>query len=112
MKETDVRVIKLIIEKIERLNEICSNHSFEEVANSFILSDSLQYEFEKMHFDIQKLLPEFYILYPSFPIDKIRGIRNRVAHDYESVILSILYNAVIYDLPSVKQVLLSLIENN
>ena len=41
-------------------------------------------------------------------IDKLRGTRNRVAHDYTSVIISILVDTVKKDLPSLKEKFLSL----
>ena len=49
---------------------------------------------------------------PYLNIDKLRGIRNRVAHDYESVIIDILLDAIEKDLPELKSKLLSALDSN
>ena len=100
----------MIIEKIDRLTEVCTNNTLEKIEESYVLSDTLQFEFEKMYNDCTKLSSEFYISFPSFPIDQLRGIRNRVAHDYESVVIRVMYDAVVGDLPSVKATLQSFLE--
>ena len=39
----DKRIVALIINKIDRLIEICSKYSLEEIEENFMISDSLQY---------------------------------------------------------------------
>lgn len=107
MEITDKRIIDNIIIKIDRIIEICSNHSFDEIKNSYILSDALQYEYEKIYFDVTKLSPSFYVTNNNVPLEKLRGIRNRVAHDYETVSLQILYDTAIKDMPTFKEVLMN-----
>ena len=103
----DKRIVALIINKIDRLIEIWSKYSLEEIEENFMISDSLQYEFEKMYEDSTRLSKQ---LQKDFEdtIDKLRGTRNRVAHDYTSVIISILVDTVKNDLPSLKEKFLSL----
>ena len=107
MEITDKRIIDNIITKIDRIIEICDKHSFEEIKNDYILSDALQYEYEKIYFDVTKLSPVFYVTNRSVPIDQLRGIRNRVAHDYETVSLQILYDIAKNDLPKFKETLVN-----
>lgn len=104
----DKRIVALIINKIDRLIEICSKYSLEEIEENFMISDSLQYEFEKMYEDSTRLSKQ---LQKDFEdtIDKLRGTRNRVAHDYTSVIISILVDTVKNDLPQLKEQLESLL---
>ena len=106
MEITDKRIIDNIIIKIDRIVEICNNHSFDEIVNDYILSDALQYEYEKMYFDVSKLSSLFYKTNSSVPIEKLRGIRNRVAHDYETVSLQILYDTALKDIPEFKETLI------
>ena len=107
MEITDKRIVDNIIIKIDRIIEICNNHSFDEIMNDYVLSDALQYEYEKMYFDVTKLSPLFYTSNTSVPIEKLRGIRNRVAHDYETVSLQILYDTAKNDLPKFKETLVN-----
>ena len=87
IQETDRRMLSMIVEKIDKLTTICREHSFEEIESNFVYSDSIQFEFEKMYEDTTRLSPLFHLEHPEIPIDKLRGIRNRVAHNYESVII-------------------------
>ena len=112
MEITDKRIIDNIVIKIDRIIEICSSHSFEEIKDNYVLSDALQYEYEKMYFDVSKLSPQFYMNHSDVPIDKLRGIRNRVAHDYETVSLQILYDTAKNDMPVFKETLISLLKED
>ena len=109
MKDTDRRILTYILEKIDRLMDICNNHPLEEIEGNYLLSDALQFEYEKIYNDCTKLSPEFIIEQKSFPIDQLRGIRNRVAHDYEHVSIRILYDTVIKDMPSLKETIENLL---
>ena len=110
INKTDERLLGLMLEKVDRLIEIVSNHPEEEIIQSYILSDSIQFEFEKLYEDSTRLSPEFRLTYRGkLHIDDLRAIRNRIAHDYESVILRKLITTIEEDLPIIKQELESVI---
>ena len=93
-----------MLEKINRLIEIVQKHPKEEIEKEYVLSDSIQYEFEKLYEDSTRLSVGFRIEYSTqLHIDDIRSIRNRVAHDYESVSIRILFDTIENDLPKLKQ---------
>lgn len=98
-----------MVEKIDRLTSVTNQYTLQEIEETYILSDSIQFEFEKLYEDSTKLSPEFRINHSDFPYDKLRGIRNRVAHDYESVIIRILVDTINNDLPAFKNQILGLI---
>lgn len=102
MDKLDQRILGLMLEKTNRLIEICNKYSFEEIQLNYLVSDSLQYEFEKLYEDVSRLSVNFVLEYPNFPINQLRSIRNRVAHDYASVIIRILYDTVKVDIVSLK----------
>lgn len=100
---TDKRLIGLMIEKIDRLTFVVSNHSRDDIKEDFTLSDTIEYEFEKLYEDIVRLSPLVLLDNPQLPIDDLRSIRNRVAHDYESVVIDILIDTIIDDFPHFKE---------
>ena len=104
----DKRIISLIINKIDRPIFICSKYSLDEIEEDFIVSDSIQLEFEKMYEDSTRLSQQLQNDFKN-TFDKLRGTRNRVAHDYSSVIISILVDTVKNDLPQLKEQLESLL---
>lgn len=110
ISKTDLRVLNLMIEKTNRLIDICDKYNDDEIKNSFIISDSIQYEFEKLYEDSTRLSAELRINYPELHINDLRSIRNRVAHAYESVSITILLDTVRKDIPSLKAVLKDFVE--
>ena len=109
----DLRILSMMLEKIKRLVEIIQNHSKEEILNNFVFSDAVQFEFEKLYEDTTRLSIEFKILFESqLHIDDLRGIRNRVAHNYETVSVSILIDTIQNDLPKLKDDIEKIIGNN
>ena len=109
--KTDERILNLMVEKINRLLEIHQGYSEEEIKTQFILSDAVQYEFEKLYEDSTRLSFDFRVSHPDFPTDKLRGIRNRVAHDYASVQLNILINTIKDNLPDLKEAITNILQN-
>lgn len=105
ISNVDQRIIALMIEKIDRLLEIRKKHSLEEIQNEYVLSDAIQFEFEKLYEDSTRLSIEFRMNYKDLHIDDLRAIRNRVAHNYESVSLNILIDTIEVDLPKLKVLL-------
>lgn len=108
----DIRILSILLEKINRIIEITNNYSREEITASYILSDAIQYEFEKMYEDSTRLSDEFKSKHKELHIDDLRGIRNRVAHNYESVSLTILFDTIEVNFPELKATIESFIEDN
>ena len=102
----------MMIEKTERLMEVSKKHSREEIQSDYTLSDTIQFEFEKLYEDATRLSNELRILHPELHIDDLRGIRNRVAHEYESVSIAILLDTIEKDIPILNQDLKSFIESD
>lgn len=90
ISELDLRMLNAMLEKCDKLIEIGSRFTDEEIEKDFIYSDSVQYEFEKLYEDSARLSEEIKNNHPELHIDDLRRIRNRVAHAYESVSLNIL----------------------
>ena len=112
ISQTDLRILSMMIDKTERLMEVYKNHSRDEIESDYTLSDTIQYEFEKIYEDTTRLSMELRVNHPELHIDDLRGIRNRVAHEYESVSLAILLDTIEKDIPILNQDLKSFIESN
>ncbi len=111
IKESDLRVISSMILECNRLLKICNDYTDEMIINSFIYSDSLMYEFEKLFEYSIKLSIELQED-PHLHIHDLRGIRNRIAHRYESVTLSVLIDTVKHDIPILISILKNYLEIN
>lgn len=105
IQKTDLRILALMIEKANRLLEICTKYSLEQIQSDFVISDAIQYEFEKLYEDSTRLSMDLRMSHPELHLDDLRGIRNRIAHDYESVSLKILVDTAKKDIPELKETL-------
>lgn len=110
ISKTDERILLMMLEKCDRLCEICNNHTDEEIEENYLFSDTIQFEFEKLYEDMTRLSTEFRMSHKELPIDDMRGIRNRVAHNYESVSLKILIDTARSDIPNLKEALANIIK--
>ena len=111
ISQTDIRLMSVMIEKIDRLIEVCDKYNDDEIKSNYMLYDTIQFEFEKLYEDMTRLSMELRIEHPEFPIDKLRGIRNRVAHDYASVIVQVLIDAIRNNIPKLRETLVNFINN-
>ena len=108
IEEKDKRIIKMMLDKIDKMTELVTFH-YDQIENDYVYSDSLQYEFEKLYEDSTRLSMKLVSNYPKLPINELRAIRNRIAHDYETVIISKLINTVKNDFPYFKNSLESIL---
>lgn len=109
INDFDKRIISLLIVECDHLIEVCDKNNDYEIRSSFILSDAIQYEFEKLFEDISRLSKEIQED-PTLHFNELRGIRNRIAHNYETVSISILIDTVKKDIPSLKGILKNYLE--
>lgn len=107
---TDIRLINLMIEKCGRLIDICNTYDDKTIESNYIYSDTIQYEFEKLYEDMTRLSMEIRLMHPEMHFDDLRSIRNRVAHNYESVSLQILLDTIRNNIPKLKEDLSNLLK--
>ena len=111
ISQTDQRLLNLMIEKCNRLIDICNTYNDQTIQSNYIYSDAIQYEFEKLYEDMTRLSMELRITHPEMHLDDLRSIRNRVAHNYESVSLQILLDTIRKDIPNLKEDLVKLLKD-
>ena len=111
ISQTDIRLLNLMIEKCNRLIDICNTYDDKTIESNYVYSDAIQYEFEKLYEDMTRLSIELRIMHPEMHFDDLRSIRNRVAHDYESVSLQILLDTIHKNIPKLKEDLFNLLNH-
>ena len=92
--------LRFILSKTDGLSK-------EELEKDEVLTDSVMFRLIQISENSEKLTPEFKQNHPAIPWRAIRGLRNRIVHEYGHVDLGIIYDTVFNDLP----VLLDLMEN-
>lgn len=73
--------------------------------------DAVVRNFEVIGEAANQLSEEFRRQYPDVPWTLMRGMRNRLIHDYAMVDLDILWQTIVQDLPALKAALKTVIES-
>jgi len=102
MKDETI-ILRKMVEYIRQAQEYVKEHCFE----SFMADNKTIYaaafaicQFSEL---TQQLKEETRQAYSAIPWAQIRGIRNRIVHNYDSVDFKILWNIIKSDLPKLEQ---------
>lgn len=73
--------------------------SQEQFEQNEILIDSVLFRLIQISENAERLTDEFKEKHSDIPWHAIRGLRNRIVHEYGNVDLTVIYNTVVNDLP-------------
>ena len=73
--------------------------SQEQFEQNDILIDSVMFRLIQISENSDRLTPEFKEQHSSIPWRAMRGLRNRIVHEYGNVNLTVIYETVVNDLP-------------
>ena len=98
--EIIVRKMTNYIDKVLSYSSGCDFASFSQ--NSLIV-DACVFNLSQLGELTTKLDKEFVLKYPDIPWNEMRGLRNKIVHDYEGVNLKLVWEIVSDDLPELKK---------
>ena len=84
--------------------------SREELEDNEVLVDSCLFRLIQVAENSDKLASEFKTGYSSIPWRAMKGMRNRIVHEYGSVDLSVVYDTVMHDIPELLTMLKEITE--
>lgn len=70
-----------------------------------LLLDSIMFRLIQVSENSNKLTDSFKASFPSIPWRALKGMRNRIVHEYGNVDLDVVYNTVANDIPSLLHIL-------
>ena len=91
--------LKKIIADLAFICEHTKGLSQEELEENEVLVDSCLFRLIQVAENSDKLTTEFKAGYSSIPWRAMKGMRNRIVHEYGSVDLSVVYDTVMHDIP-------------
>jgi len=92
--------IKKIVTDLHFIIEHTKNLTQSELEDNEILVDSVMFRLIQISENSDKLTDEFKARYNTIPWRAMKGMRNRIVHEYGNVDLAVVYNTVKNDLPS------------
>lgn len=99
-----------IITDLAFIHEHTVGLSSEELAGNEILVDSCLFRLIQISENSDKLTAGFKTHYSSIPWRAMKGMRNRIVHEYGSVELSVVYDTVMKDIPELLTMLKEIAE--
>ncbi len=97
-----------IVSSIEKIESYTKELSFDDFAINTMAVDAVVRNLEIIGEAAAKIPVEIQSLHSSIPWKKLKGIRNRIVHEYFSVDISIIWFIVSNELQSLKQNLLNI----
>lgn len=102
-KKTDQYYIKKIVTDLAFIIEHTKDLTQEELEGNEILVDSVMFRLIQVAENSDKLTDTFKQAFSSIPWRAMKGLRNRIVHEYGNVDLSVVYDTVKEDIPDLLQ---------
>lgn len=102
--------LKKIITDLAFVCEHTADMSQEELAVNEILVDSVMFRLIQIAENSDKLTPDYKATHSTIPWRAMKGMRNRIVHEYGSVDLSVVYDTVRQDIPDLLKLLREIAE--
>lgn len=100
-----------MLERIESIFQLVDNISFEDIQNNSILTKAILFDLLVIGEAAANIDQAIIHKYPEINWRDVIGMRNLMIHQYFRINLEILWDTVKNDLPTLKQQLQSLLEN-
>ncbi len=101
----DSYYVEKIIADLEFIIAHTKDYSKEQLENEEVLLDSVMFRLIQISENSGKLTNDFKQQHSSIPWRDIKGLRNRIVHQYGSVDTSIVYSTVKKDVPELLNIL-------
>lgn len=100
-----------IITAIDSIRRYTEHLAFEEFQDNEIVVQAVLYNFIVMGEAVRNIPDEIQSLYPQIPWRQIGGTRNVAAHEYFQIKLTIIWNAICNNLPTLRMQLQDLLSS-
>ena len=103
--KNDSYYISKIICDLSFITEHTKNISTQELNDNEILLDSMLFRMIQISENAKKLSDDYRLEHSNIPWLAISGLRNRIVHDYGNVDLSIVFDTITKDVPSLLEMI-------
>lgn len=101
-------ILLKLVEYIDKIQSYCNEKTYETFSENSQLVEACVFNLSQMGEMVNRLDDEFIESYIAIPWYQIRGLRNRIVHDYEGVNLYLVWEIIENDLPELKEELLKI----
>lgn len=103
--KNDSYYLTKILGDLEFMMEHTKGKMQDEIEDDPLLLDSIMFRLIQISENNDKLTPEFKAAHKELPWKSIKGMRNRIVHDYGFIDLAIVYDTVVNSIPALYEAL-------
>ena len=104
-----------MLKSINQVGKYTSGLSFDDFSSNFMIVEACLYNIQVIGEAVSKLPGDVKAKHPEIPWSLIKGMRNRLIHDYIGTDLQLVWNVITNELPSfensLQQIYKSLVDN-
>ena len=88
---------------LEFIQRNMSNQSFDEFQKNELLQDSMMFRLIQVSENAKKLTDTFRENHAEIPWGDVFGLRNKIVHEYGGLVLKIVYDTLVKDIPELSK---------
>lgn len=111
MKNKEYIALIKMIEYINKSLKYTNNYTFDEFCNDDKTIDATVFSISQIGELVKNISNETLKKYPNIEWNMIKGLRNRIVHDYEGISLKSIWYIIKYDILELKNNLQQIIDN-
>lgn len=104
-KKDNQHYIRKIITDLTFIQEHTKDHTQKELYADEVLLDSVMFRLIQISENSDKLTEAFKVAHSSIPWRAMKGLRNRIVHEYGNVDLAVIYDTIKNDIPELLRAL-------
>ena len=105
----NIKSIKKIINYIDKIIDFTKDIEYEEFTSNSLIQDACFMNLMQIGESAAKIDDEFMNKHTDIKWKEMKGLRNRIVHDYDGVNISIAWDTIKFDLPVLKEQLIKLV---
>ncbi len=98
-------IVNKMVAYIEKIEAYCKDYDYKSFSENSLLTEACVFNLSQLGELATKLDKEFTEKHSNIPWHQMRGLRNRIVHDYEGVNLKLVWEIISCDLSELKKLL-------
>ncbi len=101
-------IISKMLGYIDKILTYCNGYDYKTFSENMLLTEACVFNLSQLGELATKLDKDFTEMNSNIPWHQMRGLRNKIVHDYEGVNLKLVWEIISNDLPELKDMLIKL----
>ncbi len=102
-RNNDLTYLGDILDAIQRIESYTTSVGKNEFIENLMMQDAVMLQIEVIGEATNNITDEFQEQYDEIPWSQMRGLRNRIVHDYRGINLNVIWDTVQNNLPALKR---------